>query len=169
MNIIETDRLVLSKFTLNDARFIIKLLNEPAFINFIGDKGVRNVEQAKTYLKDDPIASYKEYGFGLYQVILKDKEVPIGICGLKKRDFLDVPDLGYALLQKYWNRGYASESAEAVLEYANRELGLNRIAALTAPNNIASEHVLKKIGFRFERMIDLPDHETETKLFCVNI
>lgn len=164
MNVLETQRLVLRQLELNDADFILNLLNEPAFLRFIGDKGVRSQADAREYISLGPMDSYARCGFGMYLTSLRSG-VPIGICGLIKRDSLADVDLGFALSQNYCSHGYATESATAVLEYARRVLQLPRIVAITAPENVRSIAVLEKIGLRFEHTIELGEHGVELKLF----
>jgi ribosomal-protein-alanine N-acetyltransferase len=164
MHVIETARLVLRQLELDDAEFILELLNEAAFLRFIGDKGVRSLADAREYIRQGPIESYTRHGFGLYAVCLQDG-TPAGICGLVKRDGLADVDLGFAFLLRHCSRGYAVESAAAVLAHARRALRLRRIVAITTPENAGSIAVLEKIGLRFERMIKLPDHNLELKLF----
>jgi RimJ/RimL family protein N-acetyltransferase len=166
MNIIETERLILRKLTLDDAAFILDLLNQPSFIQFIGDRGVRTLDDARDYILERVIFSYQRFGFGLYLTLLKEIEVPIGICGLVKRDALKDADVGFAFLPQYWLKGYAFESASAVLDYARNTLGLKRILGITTPDNKGSIHVLEKIGLKFEQMVKLPGDDTELKLFA---
>jgi RimJ/RimL family protein N-acetyltransferase len=165
MNIIETDRLILRKLTLDDADFILDLLNEPSFIQFIGDRGVRTIEDAREYLSKRLIDSYERHGFGLYLTLLKDGEVPIGICGLVKRESLHDVDVGFAFLPQYWLKGYAFESASAVLSYARQTLGIKRIAGIATPDNYGSIRVLEKLGLKFEKMVKLSEDDVELKLF----
>ncbi len=166
MIVLETARLTLRHLSIGDAEFILRLLNEPSFLRYIGDKGVRNLDDARQYILNGPVASYERNGFGLYLVELKDDGTPIGISGLVKRDTLPEPDIGFAFLPAYWSQGYAVESAAAVMNYAREVLGLTRIAANTSPDNNASEKLLGKIGLRFERMIKLSDGEDQVKLFA---
>ncbi len=162
---IETERLVLRKFSVEDAAFILELLNDESFIRNIGDKGVRNDEDAAAYIQNGPIASYESFGFGLYAVELKKTGELIGMCGLLKRDTLPDPDIGFAFLPKFWMKGYAFEAAEAVIQYGKNVLGLKRVLAITIPENAGSIRVLEKIGLRFERMVRMSDDEPELKLF----
>jgi len=162
--VIETARLALRPLELEDDGFILELLNEPAFLRFIGDKGVRTLDDARSYLLKGPMDSYARHGFGLYAVCLRDG-APAGICGLVRRDGLADPDVGFAFLARYRSRGYAVESAAAVLMHARRELGLRRIVAITSPENCESIAVLEKIGLKFERTIRLAEHGPELKLF----
>ena len=169
MNILETERLILRQFSLDDAEFILSLLNEPSFIQNIGDRGVWNLEDARSYISRVPIASYEQNGFGLYLVELKESDEPIGMCGLIKRAELEDVDIGYAFLPKYWSKGYAVESAMAVKEYAREVIGLKRLVAITDPENHGSIRVLEKIGLKFEKMVRLSEDDIELKLLAAEI
>lgn len=169
MKILDTERLTLRELTEEDASFMLKLLNEPSFLRFIGDRGVRTVEDARRYLREGPISSYKRFGFGLYLVELRDAQTPIGICGLVKREALDDVDIGFAFLPAFWSKGYAFESAAAVMRYAQDVIGLNRIAAIVSPDNDRSIGVLNKLGLRFERLITWPEDGSELKLYAIGV
>jgi RimJ/RimL family protein N-acetyltransferase len=162
----ETDRLRLRTLTPDDAEFMLGLLNESSFIQNIGDRGVRTIDDARSYILNGPVASYEKHGFGLWLVEVKESGAPIGICGLLKRDALDETELGYALMPEYWSKGYALESASAVMAYAREELGLKRVAAITDAGNESSIRLLEKIGFKYEGMIRLSDDAPELKLFA---
>ncbi|RPJ29381.1 MAG: N-acetyltransferase [Chloroflexi bacterium] len=168
MRILETERLLLCRFSNEDAEFILELLNEPSFIQNIGDRGVRTLAEAGAYLLNGPIASYAKNGFGLYLVLLKETNESIGMCGLIRREGLEDVDIGYAFLPKFWSRGYAVESALAVKTYAKDVIGLKRIVAITDPANEGSVRVLEKIGLRFEKMVRLSEDDIELKLFAVD-
>jgi ribosomal-protein-alanine N-acetyltransferase len=155
---------MLRQLELNDADFILELLNEAAFLRFIGDKGVRDLETAREYIQKGPLDSYGRHGFGLYATCLLDG-TPAGICGLVKRDGLADVDVGFAFLSRHCSKGYAAESAAAVLDHARRVLRLPRVVAITAPENFGSIAVLEKIGLKFERMIRLTEPGSELKLF----
>jgi RimJ/RimL family protein N-acetyltransferase len=165
MTVIETERLTLRKLSNDDTAFIIDLLNQPSFLRYIGDKGVRTADDAQRYIQDGPMASYERFGFGLYLVALKDSGVPIGICGLIKRDSLPDVDLGFAFLPAYWSKGYASEAAAAVLRYGRSALGLSRIVAITSLDNQDSMKLLGKIGFKEESLVRLSEGGEEVRLF----
>jgi RimJ/RimL family protein N-acetyltransferase len=169
MVIIETERLILRKLTTDDAEFILNLLNQPSFIHYIGDRGVRTLEDARQYILKGAVASYERFGFGLYLTLLKESEVPIGICGLVKREMLKDVDVGFAFLPQYWSKGYAFESASAVLAYARNTLGIKRILGITTADNQGSIHVLEKIGLKFEQMVKLSEDEVELKLFASEV
>lgn len=161
-----TARLTLREFVDADAPFIVTLLNQPSFIQFIGDKGVRSVDDAKKYITSGPIESYQRHGFGLYLVELKDRK-PIGMCGVLKRESLPDPDLGFAFLPQYWGKGYAFEAASAALDQARDFFRLARILAITNPDNDASIKLLGKLGFQFERVMKLSSDADEVKLFSL--
>lgn len=164
--VLDTARLTLRRIEDGDADFICVLLNEPSFIRFIGDRGVRTPEAARNYIRDGPLASYRRHGFGLWLVQLKPRLIPIGVCGLVKRHGLEDVDIGFAFLPAFWSRGFASEAAAAALDYARSTLGLSRIVGLVTPQNVASIRVLEKLGLRFEKLIRLPGEDTELRLFA---
>ncbi|RPJ19543.1 MAG: N-acetyltransferase [Chloroflexi bacterium] len=168
MNVLETERLILRQFSAEDAEFILELLNEPSFIQNIGDRGVRTPSDAGSYILNGPVASYARNGFGLYLVLLKETSESIGMCGLIKRAGLEDVDIGYAFLPKFWSRGYAVESALAVKAYAKDVIGLKRMVAITDPANAGSVRVLERIGLHFEKMVRLSDDDIELKLFAVD-
>jgi RimJ/RimL family protein N-acetyltransferase len=165
MKVLETDRLRLRWLNIDDAAFILELLNDPSFIRFIGDKGVRDLEGARNYILNGPVASYEKFGFGLYATELKEERVPIGICGILQRDTLPHPDIGFAFLPTYWNKGYAFESAAAVMNHARNVLGIREVLAITSPDNEASARLLEKIGLRFVHLTKLSEDAAEVKLF----
>lgn len=165
MKVLETDRLSLRWLRADDAEFILELLNDPSFLRFIGDKGVRTLADARDYILNGPVEMYARLGFGLYLTELKEGGVPIGVCGLIKRDGLDDVDIGFALLPRFWSKGYAYEAASAVMAYGKDALGLERIVAITSPDNHASGRLLEKLGLRFERMVRLSEDAEEVRLF----
>lgn len=168
MKILETERLILRQFTADDGAFILRLLNEPSFIQNIGDRGVRTLDDARAYIFR-VAQSYEKNGFGLYLVLLKESGESIGMCGLIKREELEDVDIGYAFLPEFWSMGYAVESALAVKAYARDVIGLKRLMAITDPENHGSIRVLEKIGLRFERMVRLSEEDIELKLLSADI
>ncbi len=165
MPLIETERLQLREMIADDAAFALELLNEPAFLHNIGDRGVRTLEDALHYIETGPRANYARHGFGHYVVVLKDSGDAVGICGLRTRDGLEEPDLGYALLQRHWSRGYACEAAKGVLEYSRR-LGLTQVLAICAPTNMPSIKLLEKLGFWFQYEVVLPGENHEVRVYA---
>jgi [ribosomal protein S5]-alanine N-acetyltransferase len=165
MRILKTERLELRELSFADDEFILELLNEPGFLRHIGDKGVRSLADAREYIAQGPAQSYRRCGFGLYLASLAGRDEPVGICGLLKRDTLPDVDLGFAFLSRHCRKGYATESASAVLDYGRRRLKLERIVAITAPANHGSIAVLERIGLKFERMVRLGADAHDLKLF----
>ncbi|MGO3182213.1 MAG: GNAT family N-acetyltransferase [Aequorivita sp.] len=142
---LETDRLIIREYTRNDAPFIYKLMNSEGWLKNIGNRNINSVREAETYLIKNYLSSYKKYGFGPYLVLLKDGTA-IGSAGLYKRENLDSPDIGFAFLPEYINKGYAFEAAKAVMKYASEELKIQKIVGFTLPDNVPSIKLLKKLG-----------------------
>ena len=147
MNILTTERLILQEATLKDAPFILELVNSPNWLAYIGDRGIKTLADAKKYIQESLIGSYRQNGFGLYKVALKANGAPIGICGFLKRDYLDHPDIGFATLPKYEGKGYTYEVASATMEYGTQQLNLRTILAITTAANTKSKNLLAKLGF----------------------
>lgn len=162
---IQTERLVLEHFGHGDAPFIVSLLNQPSFLANIGDKGVRDAADAKRYLDQGPLASYRRHGFGLFRVSLRDTLQVVGMCGLIRRDTLDDVDLGYAFLPGFWGRGYAEEAARASLNYGLDELRLPRVVAVITPGNVPSVRVVEKLGMTFRKKVCLGPEEDVIDLY----
>ncbi len=165
MKIAETDRLEIRWLEISDAAFILKLVNQPSWLRHIGDKGVKTIQDAENYILRGPVDMYHRLGFGMYRVELKHNEKPVGICGLIKRDTLDDIDLGFAFLPEYWGKGYAFESASAVMRHAKQVLKKVRVAAITTSETQPSIKLLEKLGFRFEREIN-QDDDNALRLFA---
>lgn len=165
MRDITTPRLSLRRFTESDAPFALALLNDPDWLQFIGDKGVRTLEDAGAYLRDGPITMYARFGLGLLGVDLKGSGQTIGMCGLIQRDGVADVDIGFAFLPAFRGRGYAFEAASATLAYGHGSLGRKRIVGFTNPDNTSSVRLLEKIGMRLERTVTLPDSAQELLLF----
>lgn len=153
MTVLETERLLLREITADDAGFVLRLVNEPAFLRHIGDRGVRTLDDARRYIADGPAAGYARDGHGLMRVVRKADGAGVGMCGVLKRDALPEPDIGFSFFPEYWSQGYALESARAVMSHARGTLGLGRILAITTRDNEPSMRLLGKLGFRFDRMI----------------
>lgn len=169
LKIIETERLNLRHMNPIDGEFILELLNEPDWIKYIGDRGVRSIDDAKKYILDGPMEMYEEHGIGLYVVELKEDATPIGICGLIQRDFLKDVDLGFGFLSKYWGLGYAHEAAQATLTYGAEELGYRRIASFTSLDNEKSANLLQKLGMKDEGRIRYASTAEYVRLFAIEI
>ena len=168
MILIETPRLIIDRLQPEDSAFIFKLLNDPDWIRFIGNRNIDTEGDAQAYIENGPLKSYAQNDFGLYRVSVKEGNIPIGICGLIKRAELEDVDIGYAFLREFRGKGYALEAALAVLNYGQWEIGLRRIVAITTPDNEDSIRLLEKAGLSFEKMIRLKNDEDENKLFAIN-
>jgi len=163
--IVETPRLRIRELTVDDTEFILGLVNEPSFLENIGDKGVRNLEDARQFILEGPWASHRERGYGQFLVELKEGGDPIGVSGLLYREALDVSDIGCAFMPQYWRRGYAFEAACAVMEYGRSTLGIETIVGLTSKDNLASIKALEKLGMSFEKMVKISDDDPGTALY----
>jgi len=164
-HILETERLRLRKFTLDDTDFIIRLLNSPGWLEFIGDRNVKTKKEAEAYLINGPMKSYEVNGYGLCMVEIKDHNTPIGMCGIINRANMEGQDIGFAFLTEYIGLGYGYEIASATLDYAMNELKLPRVLAITLPTNKPSIKLLEKIGLRFQKNFTFPDEIEELMLF----
>ena len=165
---LETPRLILSELTIQNAAFILKLYNDPDFIKYIGNKNINSIEDAENFIDSGPKQSYKVYNHGLYLVQLKDK-TSIGICGLLKRENLDLPDIGFAVLPNYRKMGFIYEASKAVIHDAKKRLHINKISAITSPDNNASIKLLIKLGFIFKKMVKLDSNNKPTQLYTIHL
>lgn len=163
--ILETERLRLRPFTLDDTKFIIELVNTPGWLEYIGDRNIKTDEQAKEYLSNGPLKSYELNGYGLSLVEMKGDSTPIGMCGIIKRDLLENPDIGFAFLPQYFGKGYAYEIANATMRFAKNELKLSPIFAITLPHNKPSIKLLEKIGLKYSRTFSFPGENEELMLY----
>ncbi len=189
MKILETERLVLREVEASDDAFMLDLLNQPSFIRYIGDRGVRDLAQSRDFIESRYRASYRDNGFGLYAVELKPEHstgndsteevrnpkfeirnpIVVGICGFVRRDTLPDADIGFAFLPEFERKGYAFESASAVMDYGRNVLGLKRILAITSLDNDSSIKLLGKLGFKFEGVVKLGSDAEEVKLFSADV
>lgn len=166
VTVLETERLTLRRMERSDALLMLELLNDPAFIRFVADRGVRTEAQAAAYIEEKILPSYAKFGFGFYVVEQKETGEAIGICGLVKRDALDDVDVGFSFRRKFWGQGYATEAAAAVVEFGRTTFGLPRVIAIASAENVSSISVLKKLGLRFEKTIRLPGYESDGQIYA---
>ena len=169
MIIAETPRLIISEFQVQDAPFYLKLLNSPKWIEYIGDRHLKSVEDAETYLQEKTIPSYKKQGYGFYKITLKDTNQPIGTCGLIKRAKLEHTDLGFALLPEYESKGFGYESSKAILELAQSKFDLKRVYGITLEHNTDSIKLLGKLGLVYEKKVKPFAEEEELLLFAIDL
>ena len=165
----ETPRLRLRELTDDDAGFILELVNEPAWLRFIGDRNVHSLEDARGYIERGPVASYAKHGFGLWVVELRAKGEPVGMCGLIRRDSLPHADLGFAFLARHQGNGYAREAAAIAVTLAHERFGLARLLAITDPDNAASRAVLEHVGFAFEREFTWSENGKQQALYAKDL
>ncbi len=165
MKVLETERLILRRLCADDAGFMLELMNDPGFIKWVADRGIRTTGDAANYLAEKSLPSYERFGFGFYRVDLKETGTPLGICGLIQRETLEAPDVGFAILERFGRNGYAYEAAVAVMEYGRTVLKLPTIAGVTAPENRVSIRLLEKLGLRFQGEIHLPGYGPVSLLF----
>ena len=163
--ILETERLIISEISIEDAPFFYDLVNDPEWIQFIGDRNVKSIADAENYISTKLIPSYKKNGFGFYLVSLKSKKLPIGISGLIDRDGLEYIDVGDALLPEFRSKGYAFEATKAVLTFAKNNLKIDPIIAITNVDNIKSYKLLERLGLRFDKIIQLEDDAVKCRLY----
>jgi ribosomal-protein-alanine N-acetyltransferase len=169
MKVLETERLRVRRLSPGDAGFVLRLLNEPSFLENIGDRGVRTRQDAEEYIRSGPPGTHARLGFGLDLVELKDSRAPIGICGLLKRDHLEHPDLGYALLPEFWGHGYAAEAAAGVVAHARDVLQIRTLLAVTSPGNESSARVLERAGFSSQGLARWNPDGEEVRLFRIEL
>jgi len=163
--IAETERLIIRPLRISDTAMILSLFNEPDVINYIGDRGIKNSDDALNYIQSGPLAMQLELGFSLYCCQLKGSDETVGISGLIKRDGIEEVEVGFAMLSQHYRQGYAKESMNAVLDYAKSTLNLQIFQAITSPENNASIKFLEGLGFSFKSKILLPTTDNEINLF----
>jgi len=166
---LETERLSLSRLTLDDAELVLAVWNDPTYIRYVADRGIRTVDAARAALEEGALKQFSDYGYGPFRVAMINDDTPIGVCGLFRREGLDEPDLGFSILPKYWRRGYAYEAARAVVSYAETEIQLTRLTAVVSPNNGASVALIEKLGLQFERMLRLPGDDDEVAIYGMQL
>jgi RimJ/RimL family protein N-acetyltransferase len=167
MNILETGRLRLRTIEVEDAAFYYELVNDPTWLEFIGDKGIRSVEGARVAIIDGPRAMQQRCGHSLYVMERKSDGRTLGLCGLIQRDALPAADIGYAIRPAFFGQGYTYEAAVAVLAYARERLGMRRVLGLTAPGNAKSIRLLQKLGLSYVETKPLPPDDRTTNIYCI--
>lgn len=161
---IKTERLRMRWVTEADVPLMLAIWNDPTFVRYVGDRGIRTNEEALEELANGAFRSYRDFGYGPFHVSLRDGGDGIGVCGLYKRDHYEDPDIGFAFLPDYCSQGYGWEAARAVRDYARNDLGLSRIIAIVSPDNTASIALCEKLGLTFERQDTYPDDD---EIICV--
>jgi RimJ/RimL family protein N-acetyltransferase len=160
------ERLVFAPLSLDDADFIVALLNDPDFRRHIGDRGVRHRGDVEGYLRAGPLKSYVEHGFGLLKLVEKATGSPVGVAGLLQRAGLADVDVGYALLPGFRRRGFATEACEALIRLGAEQFALTRLVAIVSPDNARSIAILVRAGFSFEGDVRLPTDSADVHLYA---
>ncbi len=163
--VLDTQRLTLRPVTLTDAHFLAALLNDPAWLKYIGDRGVRTAADAERYIEERIWSQYEAYGFGMYVMELRQASRPIGTCGLVRREFLAGPDLGVALLPEWVGRGYATEAARATIGHAEETLRAGPVYAIAKSENTRSIGMLERLGFTHQGPFAVPPEGTTVELY----
>jgi len=166
MIIAETERLLLSKITIEDAAFILELMNSPDWIKYIGDRNVKTIPEVIDYIRNNQLKSYEDFGFGYYKMQLKSQDlIPIGTSGLVKREGLDNVDIGFSLLPKYHGKGYGYEASNAIMKIAKEQFKITEICAITLPYNKPSIGLLEKLGMKKEAVVSPFDNDEKFLLY----
>ena len=170
MQIAETNRLLLSKISTQDAPFILELMNSPGWLKYIGDRHVRTIEEAATYIEQNQLKCYETHGFGYYKLQVKAEQLKsIGTCGLLKRDKLDHVDIGFSLLPEYHEKGYGFEATSAIMQLAKEVFHIKTVCAITLPENKPSIHLIEKLGLTYQKKVKPFDDDEELLLFVKDL
>lgn len=161
----ETERLLLREVSNSDAGLIHSVLNDPDFVRYVGDRGVRTAAGAQSYIAERIVPGYREYGYGMYRVDRKPDGTAVGICGLVRRAGLDAPDLGFAVLPAFRRQGFAAEAAALVLEQARHRADIGQVLAIASPDNVSSNALLLRLGLQFEGLVTLADDRVPLNLY----
>lgn len=158
---ISTERLDLRIVTLEDAPFFLELYNSPTFIQFIGDKKIKSLEDARNYIQNRFFPQIERLGYGNYLIVRKEDGAKVGAVGIFQRDGLEVHDIGFSFLEEFQGKGYGFEAASKLLEKAFNDFGCTKISAITSKENVASQTLIKKLGLQYLKMVKLPDDPEE--------
>ena len=164
-----TDRLRLRRLTIDDAPLMLAIWNDPGFVQYVGDRGIRSLAEAEEAMRDGVLRLYEEFGYGPYAMDRKEGGPAIGICGLFRRDGFDDPDVGFAVLPAFRGKGYVYEAARSVVDYARDGLGVSRLKAIVSPDNAASVAIIRKLGLEFEKMHRMPGDEDDVALYGISL
>jgi len=157
------------RITLDDADVMLAIWNDPAFVQYVGDRGVRTIEQAQQVLGESVLTLYETYGYGPYCMIRKADVQRIGICGLFRREHLEHPDIGFAVLPEFCGAGFALEAASAVVEHARVDLDIRTLTAIVSPKNTTSIGLIEKLGLSLVGGITMPGEREEVRLYSKDL
>lgn len=151
--------------SLEDKELIFRLYNSPKFIQYIGDRNIKSVEDAENYIKNRFLPQFEKLGFGNYLVMTKEGNEKIGGVGIFEREGLDIVDIGYSLLEEFEGKGYAYEAAQKVKSIGMEEFGLAKISAIISKDNLSSQKLIEKLGFVFKKYVTLPGENEELNYY----
>ncbi len=166
--ILNTERLEMRWLTPNDAPMMLAVWNDPAFVRHVGDRGVRTLEQARAAIEAGPVRLYTDYGYGPFRVTRREDGIDLGVCGLFRREGLDEPDIGFAVLPEFCGQGFGFEASVAVLDHARDALKLPCVTAIVSPQNNPSVGLLEKLGLLYERPVRLPGEDRDVSLYRID-
>lgn len=161
----QTERLIIRPTNKSDATFIYELLNTPKWIKYIGDRNIKSIKDAEQYITVKMLPQLEKLGYSNNTVIRKIDQIKIGTCGLYNREGVEGVDIGFAFLPQYENKGYAYESTSNLITFAQNEFNIQKISAITLPENKSSQKLLRKLGLKFIEMIKIPNDDADLCLF----
>jgi len=164
---LKTERLHLRWLTEDDADLMLAIWNDPAFIRFVGDRGIRTLDEALEAMRGGVLKLYRDFGYGPYRLAVHGSDEAMGICGLFKRENLEFPDIGYGLLPAFCGAGYAFEAARAAADHAREHMQLSELCAIVTPANTRSVHLLEKLGMTAGEPIRMPGDDEDVVLYSV--
>ena len=163
--VLETERLLLRPTGVEDAELVLELLNTPKWLKFIGDRDVHSLEEAKTYIETRMLPQLKRLGYSNYTIIRQSDGSLLGTCGLYDREGLDGIDIGFALLPRFEAQGYGFEAASRVMKAAFEDFAIEELQAITSKENMASQKLITKLGFKPAGTTRLPKENKELLVF----
>lgn len=163
--ILETNRLWLKPVTTSKAAFVIEMYNSPKFIQFIGDRNIRTLEDAEKYITDKFLPQWEKLGYGNFVIERKEDGKTIGAVGIFQREGLDVGDIGFSFLPEFEGKGYGFEAASKLLKKAFTDFGLTKVSAITTEENIMSQKLILKLGLKYVKKIRLPEEKVDLLYF----
>lgn len=161
----ETERLHLRPTTVEDASFILKLLNTPKWLRFVGDRKVHSENAARVYIKERMLPQLERLGYSNYTLVRKSDGVKLGCCGIYDREGLEGVDIGFALLPKFERQGYALEASKEIMKAAGEDFGISKISGITSKEHVASQKLLEKLGMECTGTVILPDEDEELLVY----
>ncbi|WP_299333462.1 GNAT family N-acetyltransferase [uncultured Psychroserpens sp.] len=170
MIIAETNRLILSKITVDDAPMILELMNSPDWLKYIGDRNIKTVEDAANYIQNNQLKCYELYDYGYYKIQVKSENLKaIGTTGLLKREQLEHVDIGFSILPDYHGKGYGYEAASEIIKLAKTTFNIKTLCAITLPINKPSINLLEKLGLSYQKRVKPFEEDEELLLFAKDL